>query len=374
LFTGKVKTASSGISWSLDVSKIAISVILSSQSCDFFVGFIELLRFVPAVNATLLTSHYWEPFRHASGYFWCGVKRNYKVGRVMYKKILVPLDGSDLSASVLPYVRWIASTLRTPVELLHVEDVNRLAPYSPPLQIGYLDGIAESFSDGSDVKCTIERGSPAELIIHKASAEPGVLVAMATHGYTGAARWLLGSVTQKALRGLHGDLLTVRPGAAGDRQAALETIIVPLDLSAAAEQVFAAVSDLARRLAVEILLVHVTKHVYTGPPDAFLPVFGAIPNLKELWEHDEAAGAAYLTEKVTELRARGVTRISSKVLPGGVDGAAGEIIAAAENTPRSLIVMTSAGQSGLARWLVGSVTERVVCHSRTPVLVIRAQA
>ena len=222
----------------------------------------------------------------------------------MYKKILVPLDGSDLSASVLPYVRWIASTLRTPVELLHVEDVNRLAPYSPPLQIGYLDGIAESFSDGSDVKCTIERGSPAELIIRKAGAEPGVLVAMATHGYTGAARWLLGSVTQKALRGLHGDLLTVRPGAAGDRQAALETIIVPLDLSAAAEQVFAAVSDLARRLAVEILLVHVTKHVYTGPPDAFLPVFGAIPNLKELWEHDEAVGAAYLTEKVTELRAR----------------------------------------------------------------------
>ena len=292
----------------------------------------------------------------------------------MYKKILVPLDGSDLSASVLPYVRWLASTLRTPVELLHVEDVNRLAPYSPPLQIGYLDGIAESFSHGSDVKCTIERGSPAELIIHKASAEPGVLVAMATHGYTGAARWLLGSVTQKALHGLHGDLLTVRPGAAGDRQAALETIIVPLDLSPAAEQVFAAVSDLARRLAVEILLVHVTKHVYTGPSDAFLPVFGAIPNLKELWEHDEAAGAAYLTEKVTELRARGVTRISSKVLPGGVDGAAGEIIAAAENTPRSLIVMTSVGQSGLARWLVGSVTERVVCHSRTPVLVIRAQA
>ena len=134
----------------------------------------------------------------------------------MYKKILVPLDGSDLSATVLPYVRWLAAALKTPVELLHVQDVNRLAPYSPPLQIGYLENIAESFSQGSDVKCTIECGNPAELIIHKTSAEPGVLVAMATHGYTGAARWLLGSVALKALRGLHSDLLTVRPGGGDD--------------------------------------------------------------------------------------------------------------------------------------------------------------
>ncbi|HEX5608417.1 MAG TPA: universal stress protein, partial [Candidatus Binatia bacterium] len=150
----------------------------------------------------------------------------------MYRKVLVPLDESDLSASVLPYVRWLSSALKTPVELLHVEDVNRLAPYSPPLQIGYLETIAESFSQGSGVKCTIEHGSPAELIIHKASAEPGVLVAMATHGYTGAARWLLGSVTQKALRGLHSDLLTVRPGGESDTgHAELKTMIVPLDLS-----------------------------------------------------------------------------------------------------------------------------------------------
>jgi nucleotide-binding universal stress UspA family protein len=292
----------------------------------------------------------------------------------MYKKILVPLDGSDLSATVLPYVRWLASDLKTPVELLHVEDVNRLAPYSPPLQMGYLESIAKSFSQGVDVKCTIEHGSPAELIIHKAGAEPGVLVAMATHGYTGAARWLLGSVTQKALRGLHSDLLTVRPGG-GDNsgRAELKTIIIPLDLSLPAEKVFAPVSELARRLTLEVLLVHVTKHVYTGPPDAFLPVFGAIPNLKELWEHDTAVGAAYLTEKVKELRARGVSRVLSRLLSCGVDGAAGEIIAAAENTPGSLIGMTSVGESGFGRWLVGSVTERVVCHSRIPVLVIRPQ-
>ncbi|HEX5607975.1 MAG TPA: universal stress protein, partial [Candidatus Binatia bacterium] len=142
----------------------------------------------------------------------------------------------------------------------------------------------------------------------------------------------------------------------------------------AAERVIAPVSELAQRLDLEVILMHVTKHVYSGPPDAFLPVFGAIPNLKELWEHDTALGAAYLTEKVTELRGRGVSRVSSRVLSGGVDGAAGEIIAAAENTPGNLIAITSVGESSLGRWLVGSVTERVVCHSRTPVLVTRPQA
>jgi nucleotide-binding universal stress UspA family protein len=293
----------------------------------------------------------------------------------MYKKILVPLDGSDLSASVLPFVRWLTSALKTPVELLHVRDVNRLAPYSPPLQVGYLEHIAQSFAQGFEVKCTIEQGSPAELIIRTASAEPKVLVAMATHGYTGAARWLLGSVTQKVLHGLHSDLLTIRPGGGSDiGQAKLKTIIVPLDLSPAAEQVFAPVSELARQLGLELLLVHVTKHVYTGPSDAFLPVFGAIPNLKELWEHDRAMGAKYLAEKVEELRGRGLSRLSSRVLAGGVDGAAGEIITAAESTPESLVAMTSVGQGGLGRWLVGSVTERVVCHSRSPVLVTRTQA
>jgi nucleotide-binding universal stress UspA family protein len=133
---------------------------------------------------------------------------------------------------------------------------------------------------------------------------------MATHGYTGAARWLLGSVALKALHGLHNDLLTVRPGGESDSgHAELKTIVVPLDLSPAAERVIAPVSELARQIGLELLLIHVTKHVYTGPPDAFLPVFGAIPNLKEIWEHDNAVGARYLNEKLEDLRARGLSRV-----------------------------------------------------------------
>ncbi len=294
----------------------------------------------------------------------------------MYRKILVPLDGSSLSASVLPYVRWLAPALKLEVELLHVQDPDRLAPYSPPMERdGYLENIAATFVRGSKVECTIEKGNPAEVIVAKTSAEPGVLVAMATHGYTGPARWLLGSVTQKALHALRSDLLTVRPGGAGDKGLAeVKTILVPLDRSTLAEQALPPVVELALLLNLEILLVHVTKHVYSAPTDAFLPVFGAIPNLQELWEYDKAEGAKYLSEKVEQLRQQGATRASSQVIAGGVDGAAAEIIDLAANIAGSLIAMTSMAQRGIERWLVGSVTERVVSHSRVPVLVIRAQA
>ena len=44
----------------------------------------------------------------------------------MYKRIVVPLDGSNLSAEVLPYVRWLARSLNVPVELMQVNDRARL--------------------------------------------------------------------------------------------------------------------------------------------------------------------------------------------------------------------------------------------------------
>jgi len=293
----------------------------------------------------------------------------------MYNRILVPLDGSNLAAGILPCVRWLARALKLPVELLYVDDPARLAPYSPLMQPGdYLEKLAASFPGAANVKCTIESGNPAAVIINMAKAEPGILVGIATHGLSGAARWLLGSVAEKVLRALTSDLLLVRPqGVNADGAAELKTVLVPLDCSQAAENVLPTVSELAHVLNLEVLLLHVTKHVYAGPPDAFLPVFGAIPNLKELWEQDKARASEYLAGKVEQLRAQGLANFSSKVIDGGVDGAAGEIIDFAQKIPGSLIAMTSHGQTGIGRWLIGSVTERVACHSTTPVLVTRPQ-
>ena len=289
----------------------------------------------------------------------------------MYQKILVPLDGSTISAEILPYARWLAQRIKLPLELLHVKDPRRLAAYS--IADAYLENVARTITESTDVKCTIKQGHPAAIIIDMAHDSPGTLVAMATHGYSGAARWLLGSVAQKVLQVLPVDLLLLRPGSANDSdKVALKTFLVPLDRSPLAEKVLPPVVELRDVLNLEILLMHVTKHLYSGPPDTFNPVFGAIPNLKELWEHDVSEGTKYLSEKVEQLRAQGVVRLSSRVVEGGVDGAAGEIIDLAQNIPRCLIAMASHGQGGTGQWLVGSVTERVVCNSRSPVLVVRS--
>ncbi len=47
----------------------------------------------------------------------------------MYRRLLVPLDGSRTAAAVLPYARTIAKTLKLPVELLGVVDIGALAAH-----------------------------------------------------------------------------------------------------------------------------------------------------------------------------------------------------------------------------------------------------
>jgi nucleotide-binding universal stress UspA family protein len=155
----------------------------------------------------------------------------------------------------------------------------------------------------------------------------------------------------------------------------LKTILVPLDGSEAAERVLPTVAELATRLKLEVVLVRVVKKVYTAPPEAVLPVFGAnIPNLKRLWEEARLAAEKYLTDKVEDLRGRGALNVTSMALVGGADGAAAEIIDLANHAPHNIVAMSTHGESGLGRWVIGSVTLRVVRHSTGPVLVIRQQS
>jgi nucleotide-binding universal stress UspA family protein len=83
----------------------------------------------------------------------------------------------------------------------------------------------------------------------------------------------------------------------------------------------------------------------------------------------EEAGA-YLEAKVDELRQNGVEKVSSILLLGS---GADEIIDLARTTPDNLIAMCTHGRSGVKRWALGSVTEKVVRHSGDPVLVVRAE-
>jgi len=299
----------------------------------------------------------------------------------MYEKILVALDGSQLSELVLPYARCFAGSLNVPVELMRVIDISEMISKISPGKGRFLDTIAEdeAWSSGDylediayrfpgiPVQCTVEKGGPAEVIIDKASANKGTLIAMATHGRSGLHRWLLGSVAEKVLRGSSGPLLLVRANekAMSDGEATLKSVILPLDGSELAELVFPAVLELAKVLNLEVLLIRVfdiPATLYGGTEGRYAINYDAIRKRFK----SEAHG--YLEKKAGELRRQGFDKVSV-VCPEGYS--ADEILLLGQQIPDSFIAMCSHGRSGMSRWVLGSVAEKVVRHSDNPVLIIR---
>lgn len=299
----------------------------------------------------------------------------------MYRKILVPLDGSQLSEGVLPYARFFAKTLNIPVELLQVIDPETIGTFSDPQHgsyadvveagmrsssLDYLGPVAGSFPEPSAVDCSVEIGNPAEVIVDKGSAERGALIAMATHGRSGVRRWLLGSVVEKVLRATTNHLLLVRPtgGPGTGGVARLDKVLVTLDGSPLAERVFPPVVVLAKKMNLGVILLRVHTFLRAGyVADEYTPKF------EELAAEVREDERGYLEERVQALQAEGLDRVSSVLLQGD---AAGEIVDMARRSPENLVAMCTHGRSGIGRWVLGSVTERVVRHSGDPVLVVRA--
>lgn len=298
----------------------------------------------------------------------------------MFGRMLIPLDGSKTAEDVLPYARRLAADARVAVELLGVvemaeiaEDIaSNQAAYAGALvreavrnSTEYLEKLAQTFHNGK-VRCNVQQGRPEDIIIAAASADRATLIAMATHGRSGVTRWLLGSVTEKVLRGTVNPLLVVRaPGnSKTDGEAALRSVIVPLDGSDVAETILSPVAALAKVLDLQVLLIR----VYGLP----LPTYGGddyyVPDYLELKDQirDEAEG--YLNSRANLLRAQGVAEVSTVVIEGS---AADAIIDLARKTPDNLVALSPHGRSGLQRWVLGSVTEKVVRHCQDPVLIVR---
>jgi len=191
----------------------------------------------------------------------------------MFSRMLIPLDGSKTAETVLPYARRLAAVAHVAVELLGVVEMADIAgdidsnqvTYAEAL-IGeavrnsteYLESLAKTFPNGQ-VSCSVEQGRPEEVITGVAAAESNTLIAMATHGRSGVTRWLLGSVTEKVLRGTVNPLLVVRaPGdSKTEGEAVLSSVIVPLDGSEIAESVLLPVAVLAKALKMQVILVRV---------------------------------------------------------------------------------------------------------------------
>ena len=297
----------------------------------------------------------------------------------MYTRMLIPLDGSKVAEQVLPYARFLAKALAIPVELLEVVDPEALVAFSNPTQgrhldtlvaetisrtAPYLEATARSFPE-AQVKCSVEKGKPEQVVIEKANADKNTLIVMTTHGRSGIQRWLLGSVADKVLHGATNHLFLVRASDQGkpDGEAPLKTVIVPLDGSPLAEQVLPYVLDFTKKIKLKVVLMR----SYALPPSLTAEDYGSYS--ADLLDHLESEARDYLAGKVNEVKQKGVDDVASVVNTGY---GAEEIITLGRHTPDNFIAMSTHGRSGIQRWILGSVTDRVVRHSGDPVLIVRS--
>lgn len=288
----------------------------------------------------------------------------------MYTKILVPLDGSPLAEGILPYARSFARALKVPVELLQVSEPDPLAALSrSPQGTRYLETVAPTFPNRAVVSCSAESGMAAQIITEKAMVQPDAVIMMATHGRSGIQRWRLGSVADKVLHAAKNPILLYRAAENAPRTgyAELKTVLVPLDGSPLAESVLPLVKALAQKMELEMALLR----AYGLPISAFDASDSFTPDWEQLTEELRKEAQAYLERKVQELKREGTARVTSTVLEGN---AAEKIIDHARQMPKNFVAMCTHGRSGIGRWVLGSVADRVVRYSGDPVLVLRASS
>lgn len=288
----------------------------------------------------------------------------------MIDKILVPLDGSQIAEQVLPYARLLGEVFNVPLEFLSADENGTQADRARE----YLKTVADRFPAKIEVQVAVERGHAAELIIAGAKRTEGCLIAMVTHGGSGIKRWLLGSVASKVIQAAENPLLIVRAAREPENapEAKIKTLIVPLDGSELAESILPLVSEFARAIDAHVVLARAyqvpTTAYYRAEDTAGAEAF--IPSYDELVAAESREAREYLDAKVKEMRARGFAKVGSELLAGP---AGEQIIDLGRRTANAVIAMSTRGRSGVSRWMLGSVAERVVRNAENPVLLVRAR-
>jgi nucleotide-binding universal stress UspA family protein len=301
----------------------------------------------------------------------------------METRILVPLDGSRLSEQSLPYAMTLGQ--RLPAELVlfsaisipsDVREALEKAGLEPEplfeeleIEAGeYLEALAHLLSKAElSVSHVVLRSRAAEAIVEYAEQADIQLIVMASHGYTGIARWTHGSVAERALQSAPVPVLLVR-AKEGITRALPEArpcrrVLVPLDGSKLAEQVLPAIIPIAAALGCEVTLFRVlvdTAGSFTGR--WYLPQNSSF----EIANQD---ARSYLERLASHVKEHGI-RVSTAIQLGPV---AKSIIDYAEGHDVDLIAMCTHGRTGIARWALGSVADRVLRAGDKPVLLVRAR-
>lgn len=300
----------------------------------------------------------------------------------MLKKILVPLDGSDLAERALEPALAIARQQQDGEIILLSVPVYKdiLVPSASGFDLLLPDQSLDQFRQEvetylNDVRSTWEQpgvhlqtmvidGDIASVIVDTAEELAVDLIVMTTHGYSGFSRWLLGSVTERVLRSAPCPVMALR------QKRPLTNILITLDGSELAETALEPGIEIARLLNGHVTLLQVDQDANLGALELSmleLAETGLSRHVREEKQDDLLVN--YLNQKAEKYRREGLT-METVVMEGTP---AKGILDFAEAQEIDLIVMTTHGRTGLRRWVYGSVTEKVLRGTEAAVLIIRPQ-
>ena len=284
----------------------------------------------------------------------------------MFRRILVPLDGTKRAEEAIPFARELATSAEAQIFLLHVEPqgaslVDELA----------IDNRLEEIADelrAAGVKAHIitEFGKAAPAIATAADLDRVDVIVLAPEP-----RGLLEglrhpSVTASVLTRTAAPVLVVPPVDAEESPQLLQfggaQVIVTLDGSTLAEKALPMALRLARHYDRPLLLLRIIPpvRVIAAGPETY-------PLVRDSYKSDVREATEYLA-KLRERLARTENVQVQTMFQQGIP--AEVILGLAETRPGSLLVMSTHGRGGLARLVLGSVTLAVARKSRIPLIIV----
>lgn len=322
----------------------------------------------------------------------------------MFKRILVPLDGSTRAERAIPVAARIARASGGAVILVRVESRARaLWPSMAPQPAGtamatttalteaeqYLSVASKTIPDDIPTETMALFGPPAPTILAAAHSCQADLIILCSHGYTGMTRWVLGSVAEKVARHCAVPVLVLRESGAvpaGPHPDATRPLraLVPLDGSVHAQTALEPAAFLIAALAAPapgaLHLVQVVKPLpgadeanhFTERVDseAFLHKAKSYLGMtvEHLHERLLAPTVANLNLTITWSVAvdTDVAQALIRLAENGEDAEGAGVFGGCD-----VIAMTTHGYSAMQRWALGGMTERVLGATTLPLLLVR---
>jgi len=294
----------------------------------------------------------------------------------MFKRLLVPLDGSKLSEASLPIAAQLAQTLGASVMLLHI--IERDAPKEIHSdrhlrEAGqakeYLEEVArKAFPPGVPVEAHVHavgvKDVAQSIADHAEELEPDLIV-ICTHGTGGPRGWIFGSIAQQVVSIWKTPVLLIPPRCCRE-DFSFEKILVPLDGHVEHEGGLPVAGDLARifKATLHLLMVIHKPGTLGGERAAVRQMLPSTTSA--LLELEEEQGREYLRHCLVDLLGEGL-KVEAVVRRGEP---VATITEAAESLPADLIVLGTHGKTGTDAFWSGSATPKIASRSQIPLLLV----